>query len=300
MSNKLFEAVLAEKDPMYDCAVITPEKGIEYWKNPCANYANNGHSTTKFYFATAVGILRDRGMLDIHAPVTSFFSAEDLPADMDPGWNDVTVYDALRHKTGLDIIPYGVDDDDGRMQIGEDFLSYIFSLKIMHRPDTFRRYSDAAYYLISRIIGSASGMTADLFIDEAVLKPLGFRQWAMAKCPMGHPIGGGGFFARSDDIAKLGYAYAFDGIYEGRQIVSREWTEMAMSSDFACTYHRDTDVCVKTGAMGQMVAFTKERKAACAWHGCSEKGNERNDRLLDAFLSFLDDREKTRLGGNTL
>ena len=291
MSNALFDAVLREKDPMYDCAIITPENGIEYWKYECCNNANNSHSVTKFFVATTIGILRDRGMIDINAPVTSFFDESAFPDDFDEKWNKVTVYDAMRHKTGMDIIPYGVDDDNCTPKIGDDFLKYIFSLKLAYERDEYRRYSDAAYYLLMRIIGSVTGAPADEFMRENIFNPLEFRQWSMAKCPKGHPIGGGGFFARSDDVAKLGFAYANDGIYNGKRIVSKEWTDLAMANDFACTSHRGTDVYVKTGAMGQIVAFTKERKAACAWHGCSPKdGNARNDRLLDAFLEFLDAR----------
>ncbi len=296
MNNALFDAVLKETDPMYDCAIITPEKGVEYWKEPDCNFANNSHSVTKIFVTATIGILRDRGLIDIHAPVTSFFDSSCFPDKFDEKWNKVTVYDAMRHKTGMDEIPYNVDSDADSEYIGNDFLKYVFSLKLTHEPDTFRRYSDEAYYLLMRIIGSVTGNTADMFMRENLFNPLGFRQWSMAKCPMGHPIGGGGFFARSDDIAKLGFAYANDGVYNGKRIVSKEWVDMTMANDFACTSHRGTDVFVKTGAKGQMVAFSRERKAACAWHGCSDKdGNERNNRLLDGFLKYLDERDKNIL-----
>lgn len=297
MSNALFDAVQREKDPMYDCAIITPENGIEYWKNPDCNFANNSHSVTKFFVCATIGILYDRGLIDIHAPVTSFFDSSAFPEDFDEKWNKVTVYDTMRHKTGMDIIPFSVDADDDIEKIGDDFLKYIFSLKLSYNPDEYRRYSDAAYYLLMRIIGSVTGDTADVFMRENLFKPLNFRQWSMVKCPKGHPLGGGGFFSRSDDNAKLAYAYAFDGVYNGKQIVSKQWIDMTMANDFACTSHRNTDVFVKTGAKGQMVAFTRERKAACAWHGCSDKdGNERNNRLLDGFLEYLDIRENRQKG----
>lgn len=293
MSNALFDAVLRETDPMYDCAIITPEKGIEFWKNEQSNNANNSHSVTKFFVTAAIGILRDRGLIDINAPVTSFFDESAFPEDFDEKWNKVTVYDTMRHKTGMDEIPYCVDFDDQTPFIGDDFLKYVFSLKLNYAPDEHYQYSDEAYYLLMRIIGSVTGAPADVFMRENIFNPLGFRQWAMAKCPKGHPIGGGGFFARSDDVAKLGFAYANDGIYDGKRLVSKEWVDMTMANDFACGCHRGTDVYVKTGAHGQIVAFTRERKAACAWHGFSaHDGNGRNDRLLDGFLEYLDQREK--------
>lgn len=292
MANALFDAVMAEEAPMYDAAIIT-ENGTEVWKNPVCHNANNSHSATKFYIATAIGQLYDAGKLDIDDKVTSFFTAEETGDTLDAGWHNVTVRQTMQHKTGMEHIPYGVDEDEHIALIGDDFLKYVFSIKIEHTPGEYRHYSDAAYYLLGRIIAKASGMDTVVYLRENLLKPLGFRQWAMALCPQGYPICGGGFFTRADDMAKLPYAYANGGMYDGKRIISEKWIEMAMTQDFACTQHRDSDVYVKTGARGQMVAFSIKRKAACAWHGCSavDDNGMRNNRLLDGFLKYLDEKE---------
>ena len=288
--NALFRAVMDEWAPMYDAAVIS-RKGTEFWRHPCANNANNGHSTTKFFVATAIGILCDKGLLTLGTTVGSVFPGPLRPANYDPGWDRVTIRDVLQHKTGLETIPYGVDDDDSALLIGGDFLKYVLSLRLSHAPGTYYRYSDAAYYLLSRVIAQVSGQTADCFMKENIFDPLGFRQWAMAKCPQGHPIGGGGFFARSDDAAKLGYAYALNGIYQGKRIISEEWIDAAVENDFACTRFRNTDIYLKTGARGQCIAFSRERPSAAAWHGCAAPDDEgkRNDRLLTAYERYLND-----------
>ena len=291
MNNALFRAVLDEWAPMYDAAVITPQ-GTEFWRHPCANNANNGHSTTKFFIATAIGILCDRGLLSTDTTIGSVFPDCLKPRGYDPGWDKVTVRDALRHKTGMEEVPYGVDNDESAPLIGDDFLGYVLSLKLTHAPGTFYRYSDAAYYLLSRVIAQVTGETADVFLKKNVFDPLGFRQWAMAKCPQGHPIAGGGFFARADDVAKLGYAYALNGRYEDQQIISERWINAAMENDYACTRFRDTDIYLKTGARGQCVAFSRQRPSAAAWHGCAapDDGGKRNDRLLSAYCRLLDER----------
>ena len=290
MTNALFEGVLNEYAPMYDAAVITAE-GTRYWRHPCANHANNGHSTTKLFVATAIGILCDRGALTPDTTIGSLFSDKEKGDSYDEGWDRVTVRDALRHKTGIETVPYGVDDDDSAPLIGDDYLGYVLSLKIMHDPGTFYRYSDAAYYLLCRVIAKVSGQTADVFLKENVFEPLSFRQWAMAKCPQGHPIGGGGFFARADDVAKLGYVYACNGEFDKKKIISKEWIDAAMAQNYACSRFRDTDIYLKTGARGQCVAFSRERPSAAAWHGCAAPDDEgkRNDRLLLSYQRFLDE-----------
>ncbi len=288
MSNALFEAILKETAPMYDAAIIDGN-GVQKWKNPVSHNANNGHSTTKFFVATAIGILCDRKMMSVDDKIASFFTPEEMGDTADLGWSKVTVRDTLQHKTGMEHIPYGVDEDEHIEKIGEDYLRYVFSIKIEHEPGTFYKYSDAAFYLLGRVISKVSGMNAIVFMRENIFKPLGFAQWAMATCPQGYPICGGGFFSRSEDSAKLAYAYACDGIYDGKRIISKEWIDAAMKEDFACTQFRDTGIFLKTGARGQCVAFSPEKKAAAAWHGCSspDDNGKRNDRLLSAFDAYL-------------
>ena len=290
MRNVLFDAIRRESDPIYDAAVISQD-GIEYWHNENSNYANNSHSVTKFFISSAIGILVTEGKLSLSDKVTDFFTNDEIGDKIDVGWYSVSVRDALQHKTGMLNIPYGVDEDEHIALIGDDFLKYVFSIKIEASPGTERRYSDAAYYLLGRIIEKASGMSAYEFIREAIARPLKYKQWGMLLCPMGHTIGGGGLFIRSDDIAKLGYLWACGGLLGDKKIISADYIHQAMENDYACTRFRDTDIYLKTGAHGQCVAFSLSRRCAAAWHGFSkDDGNGRNDRLLLAFSRYLDEK----------
>lgn len=297
MSNVFFDAVNKEdcfEHPMYD-AVLIDENGVQEWEHiDNCNLANNGRSVTKFFVSALIGILCDEKKLSLDDNVTKFFGADEKPADMDEKWNEVTVRQTLQHKTGIEHIPYGVDVDEHYEKIGyekNDFIKYVFSLKIDHEPGTYRHYSDATYYLLCCIAHKVTGRYADELIREKIATPLHFCQWAMVKSPDGHPIGGDGLISRGLDNAKLAYTFACKGLYEGKRIISDEYIKDAMANDYALTSHRETDIYVKTGSHGQMVAFTQDRKCAVAWHGCSEDGNARNDRLLDAFMEYLDNKE---------
>ena len=286
----LYDAVMreCETDPMYDAALI--QNGtIYYWHNKNSNNANNGHSTTKLFIDSCVGILYDRGILDIKAPVTSFFTKEELPCAMDSKWNSVTVHDAMRHRMGIDSIPYGVDEDNDIDKIGSDFLGYVLSLELKYKPDEYYRYSDAAYYLLSRIISNAAGEKCQDFMFNNLLKPLGFRQWATAVCPEGYMIGGGGFFSRADDMAKLPYVYANGGVFEKKRILSENWIHLAVENHYALDVHGSTGAYYKTGAMGQGVIF--KNNSSFAWHGCSpDDGGNRTTRLFDAFCDYISEK----------
>ncbi len=101
ISNNFLDFISKESDSMFDAAVIS-KNGVEYWHNPCSNTINNGYSTAKLFYATAVGVCYDKGLLSLETKVTSFFDERELPETIDLKWHEVTVYDVLRHKIGFE------------------------------------------------------------------------------------------------------------------------------------------------------------------------------------------------------
>lgn len=278
-----------DEHPLYDIGIVS-DLGVEWWKNENANECNNSHSVSKAFFAAGIGILRDRGQLNLQDKVLSFFDASDLPDCMDERWQEVTIENCLQHKMGIgpECGLKGIDDATSRENIGDDFLRHIFSATLPFAPGTFRQYSDAAFYILSRIITKVTGQYADRFLLTELLNPIGFHECAFGLCPMGYPIAGGGFYARSDDVARLGYLYANGGVWNGSQIISKEWIELSAANDYAWTPFRDTDIFVKTGGRGQMVAYSRSKNIGISWHGCcATGGNDRNDRYLEAFEKLL-------------
>ena len=65
----------------------------------------------------------------------------------------------------------------------DDYLSLILSEKPAFKPGTHYTYTDAAYYLLSRIITVVTGKNADAFILEHLLNPMGFSHHRLASMP---------------------------------------------------------------------------------------------------------------------
>ncbi len=287
--EKFLSYIPDDGHPLFDVGIASAS-GVEWHPSVDSNECNNSHSATKAIIAAGIGILRDEKKLNLHDCVLSFFKNEDLPETVDTNWNKVTVEFALQHKMGLGENSglLGIDETDSRDKIGDDFLKHIFSVKLDHEPGTYRKYTDAAFYILSRIIHAVSGQTADKFLSQHLLNPIGFHEHAFGCCPQGHPIGGGGLYARSDDMARFAYLYANEGIWNGKRLISKEWIYLSAANDYAWTPFRDTDIFVKTGARGQMVAYSRSKRVGISWHGCCwEGGNDRNDRYLEAFEKVL-------------
>ena len=65
------------------------------------------------------------------------------------------------------------------------------------------------------------------FAEQDLFKPLGISNVYWETDAAGIPIGGWGLRLTPRDMAKLGYLYLRDGMWDGKQIVSAEWVERA-------------------------------------------------------------------------
>ncbi len=125
-------------------------------------------SITKVFTAHAVLGLRDRGLLDIDAPVATY-----LPEFAPEGGERVTIRHILCHGSGietnasLDVWRTGVfPDDDG-------FREIIRSFRLVAPPMTYAKYSNASISMQGLIIAAVTGKTYEEHLQEAVLDPLG-------------------------------------------------------------------------------------------------------------------------------
>lgn len=234
-------------------AVITP-----------ANGAQNSYSVAKVFTVTAIGMLVDRGLLRVDERVCDILSDE-LPPDIDASWESVTVHNLLTHSAGF---AGGCLDIDAENQVpvaGEDYLGYLFGSKPQYAPGAESRYSDAAYYLLSRVFTAKSGEKMDDYLLKHLFYPLGFREMAWSKCPKGYPMGATGLYVYTEDLAKLGVLYLNRGVYGKQRLLSTEWVDTVLREGYEFTRTAGGGYG-KGGMYGQMLVFYPEQGRVVAYH----------------------------------
>lgn len=254
---------------LYDLALWYNGKMASWQYVPC-NRCNNSYSVAKVYTMTAIGLLWDAGLLRLEEPLISFFS-EHIPHDMDPAWKLVTVENALMHRTGLGVDMLDIDNGDVTTYPTEDYLRNIFSTVLTHHPGTTYVYTDAAYYLLSRVVGKVAGETADQLLYRHVLKHMRVREVAWSRDLQGHPIGATGLYISAEDMVGIGALYLQGGMYAGERILSKSWVRRAMERDYDLHTCAEGHLFLKRGMWGQGICFSPDLGFAAAWHGC-EKG----------------------------
>jgi len=231
--------------------------------NPCQNV----YSVAKAYVMTAVGFLVDRGLLSTDEYLTEIL-AEECPQTYEKIWDRVTVEMLLLHQVPLTLGFLDIDSHDATT-FGEDYLAYVLQSPIQPEREAMDRcYTDAAYYLLSRIVEKKSGMSLDRFLWKYLLYPTGCREAAWSHCPMGHAMGATGLYIRAEDLAKLGAIYLQKGLWNGTRILSEEWVNTVLEKGYELRPHADGHAFGKGGMRGQMLLLIPEQNRVVAYQGC--------------------------------
>lgn len=229
------------------------------------NNCSDIYSVAKAFTVTAVGLLHDRGLLSVDEKVCDILG--DLcPAGMDERWRDTTVDMVLRHRTGLSKNFLDIDSKNP-LSFGEDYLSYMLTAPLVGDPDAEEIYTDAAYYLLSRLVELRAGKNMDDLLREHLYNPLSFREAAWSRCPQGHAMGATGLYIRADDMAKLGALYMHGGEWRDKRILSREWVDMVLSRRYELKPKGEFGAYGKGGMYGQMLMVVPEKGRVVAWEG---------------------------------
>lgn len=229
----------------------------------------NSYSVAKVFVVTALGMLWDRGLLRLDDKITDILHRF-LPNNIDPRWEAVTVEDAILHKLGL---PGGFLDIDLKdcPAYGTDFLDCVFSEPFVTDPCQTYCYTDAAYYLLSRVVAALAGMPLDDFLREELFLPLQFAEVAWTRCPKGHAMGATGLYLHSADMAKLGEVYLRGGLYGGKRLISAEWVQTVLKKGYELSPIAGTGAYGKRGMYGQMLLLQPRTQRVVAFHGFSPK-----------------------------
>lgn len=255
---------------VYALAEIT-DAGTKTLQVQPANACNNSYSVAKVFTATAIGMLQDAGKLDVHDLVFPLLK-QAFPSDYDRNWEKVTIEHALTHQIGFDQGFLDIDTEDIHTYGTSDFLNVVLSRRLPFEPGTRRVYSDAAYYLLSRILTAIAGETLDRFLQQRLFTPLRFQEVAWSNCPEGYPMGATGLYIRTEDMAKLGWTYLNKGIYQGRRIVSEAWVEQALACGYELARQDAGHAFAKGGMHGQLLHISFDARRVVAAHGYTPRG----------------------------
>ena len=255
--------------PVISIAVSTADK-LESTTVIAGNPCQNCYSVTKAYCVTAIGMLYDEGKIKVTDTIGEIFKEEiesyGIPADK---WADITLHDVMRHRAGFKVGGLlDIDAQDATKWGSQDYLQLTLEAELDGKKSY--KYTDAAYYLISRVVTKISGQTLDVFLAERLFNKTNCREYAFAECPQGYPMGATGLYIRSSDVAKLGRIYLDGGKYGEEKIISKEWVDLVIENGYE--FGKSGAGYAKGGMRGQYLYINFEKNVSVAWHSYDPDG----------------------------
>jgi CubicO group peptidase (beta-lactamase class C family) len=191
-------------------------------------------SVSKSVMATLIGIAIGRGEIEgTNVPAAGFF-ADYQAGDDDPRRASMTLEHLLTMTAGIEWDEDSYDYTDPRnscavMESLDDWAAYVWGLPMAAEPGSTYVYSSGVTMLINQVLRHATGEHALSYATKYLFGPLGIKDFYWKQTPAGETDAEGGLYLTPRDLAKIGYLYAMDGIWEGKRLLPEGWVERATS-----------------------------------------------------------------------
>ena len=123
-----------------------------------------------------------------------------------------------------------------RMYKSPDRTAFVLNQPMVGTPAAKFNYNGGNPYLLSALINRKSGQNAFDFATKELFGPLGIKsaKWGVVDA-QGVTIGEAGLFLSPHDMARIGYLYLRNGMWEGKQIIPSSWVERSKEGKIAAT-----------------------------------------------------------------
>ena len=109
------------------------------------------------------------------------------------------------------------------MEASKDWVQFVLDQPMAAEPGSAFVYSSGVTELLAAGPEEATGRHADEYAAEHLFAPLGIERFYWKQTPTGQPDTEGGLYLTPRDLAKIGYLYMKDGVWEGRRLLPEGW-----------------------------------------------------------------------------
>lgn len=195
-------------------------------------------SVSKSVTSALLGIAIGRGEIKgVEVPAAPFFAGYRTNAD-DPRFKAMRLRDLLTMTSGIkwdeDSVPYTDPANScAGMEASKDWVQFVLAQPMADEPGKRFVYSSGVTELLAQVLKKATGLHADEYAAAHLFPPLGIKNTYWKHTPTGHPDTEGGLYLVPRDLAKLGYLYMKDGVWEGSRLLPEGWVAASTAAHVA-------------------------------------------------------------------
>jgi len=186
-------------------------------------------SVTKSVTSANIGIAIGRKEISgVDVKIVDIFKDANIQ-NVDEWKKKMTLEDVLTMRAGIDwneSLPY-TDPRNTCIQLeaSNDWFKFVINRKMEAEPGTEFEYNSGASMLLSEVIKKSTGMFINKYAEKYLFGPLGIKRYHWKITPTGLPDTEGGLYLEPYDLAKIGYLYLHDGIWDGKRILPEGWVK---------------------------------------------------------------------------
>jgi CubicO group peptidase (beta-lactamase class C family) len=193
-----------------------------WWAPYAADRVHLLYSLSKSFTSTALGFAVAEGLVDLDAPVLSYFP--ELDADItDPRSRGLTVRSVAAMAAG-----HSVDMLDAAAAADPvDLVRGFLLLPPDGRPGVDFAYSQPCTFTVGAIVQRVSGEPLTSYLRPRLFEPLGIGTVGWQRDASGREIGYSGLHATTGAVAALGLLHLQRGRWGERQLLPAAWVDEA-------------------------------------------------------------------------
>ena len=200
-----------------------------YYAPYSAGIPHQMNSVTKAVTSTLIGIACQERLLDTpNHRVLDFFDRHEI-ANLDDKKEAITIQNLLDMTSGIAWTELGMEgmpsSSAAELTRSPNWISFILNQPMWYAPGVDFNYNSGNQHLLSAILTELSGMSAIEYAKAKLFGPLGINDLYWRKDPQGISSGGFGLFLQPRDMAKIGYLYLHNGVWEGKQLLPPAWID---------------------------------------------------------------------------
>jgi CubicO group peptidase (beta-lactamase class C family) len=197
-----------------------------YYEGFYAEFPFEVASVTKSITSALVGIALEKGYIEsLDQHVIEFFPEyEQLPLG-----NQIT-HITLRHILSMTSGFEWSEEGTWLWPREGDWMEFALKMDNIHTPGEVFTYNTPATHLLSGVLTKTTSMSEAEFAQTHLFDPLGIAPPEWSTDPTGYTTGAHALNLTVRDMAKLGYLYLNNGLWDGQQVVPQEWIELSTQS----------------------------------------------------------------------
>jgi CubicO group peptidase (beta-lactamase class C family) len=227
--ERMFDVIRDEQLGIHSVVVVRNGHIVaeRYYPPYQADTKHQLYSVTKSFISALIGIAIAEGYIDgVDHRVLDFFP-EHTFANLDARKQAMTLEHLLTMTSGLDW-------EEGmpiyqELSRASDWVQFVLDGPMVAEPGSEFNYCSGCSHLMSAIVQETTGTGTLEYAQDRLFEPLGINDFHWELDASGIPNGGWGLDLTPRDMAKFGYLYLNDGVWDGQQVVPTEWVTASVN-----------------------------------------------------------------------